>query len=93
MQVWLWQDLCTVAFQPPTCAQGKYSLSFHCILLEHQAKQLDADRCLTLKPFPIFNVNYYFLFVHRHEQAGQKNKLINCVPGKTVRAKVSRQLG
>lgn len=94
MHVWLWQDVCTAGFHPPTCAEGKCSRSFHCILLEPQAKQLDADRCLTLlKPFPIFNVNYCFLFVHRHKQAGQKNKLINCVPGKTVRGKVSCQLG
>lgn len=93
MLVWLWQDLCTAVFHPPTCAEGECSLSFHCILLEHQAEQLDADRRLTLlKPFPIFNVNYYFLFVHRHEQAGQKNKFA-CVPGKTVRDKVSCQLG
>lgn len=46
--------------------------------LEPQAKQLYADGCLTLlKPFSVFNVNYYFLFVHGHEQAGQKNQLIN----------------
>lgn len=78
MQVWLWQDLYIAVFHPPTCAEGKCSLSFHCILLEPQAKQLDADGCLTLlKPFSVFNVNYYFLFVHGHEQAGQKNQLIN----------------
>lgn len=67
----LWQDLCTAGFHPSMCAEVKCSLSFHCMLLESQAKQLVVDRCLTLlKPFPIFNVNYYFLFVHGHEQAG-----------------------
>lgn len=45
-----------------------------------------------LKPFPIFNVNLGFLFVHRHERAGQK-KQINCTPGKTGRGKPSCRLG
>lgn len=45
----LWQDLCTAVFHPSVCAEVKCSLSFHCMLLEPQAKRLVVGRCLTAK--------------------------------------------